>query len=117
MAYIDAFVAAVPTANKEIYITHATVAGQAFKEHGATQYVECWGDEVPGGEITSMPMAVKCQADETVCFGWVVWPSREARDAGMQQVMQDKRMDPAENPMPFDGMRLIYGGFEPVVEM
>ena len=115
MAYVDAFIAAVPTANKNQYIAHATEAGRSFKQHGAIQYVECWGDEVPDGEVTSMPMAVKCRADETVCFGWVVWPSREARDAGMQQVMQEHAMDPAE--MPFDGMRLIYGSFEPIVEL
>ena len=117
MAYVDGFVAAVPTANKAEYITHAETAGKVFREHGAIQYFECWGDEVPEGEITSFPKAVKCKADETVCFGWALWPSREVRNAGMEKVMQDKRMDMQQNPMPFDGMRLIYAGFETIVEM
>ena len=116
MAYVDGFVAAVPSANKKQYITHAELAGEVFMENGALQYIECWGDEVPEGEITSFPKAVKCKPEETVCFGWVLWPSREARNAGMEKVMQDKRMNMQDNPMPFDGMRLIYAGFETIVE-
>lgn len=117
MAYVDGFVAAVPTANKETYREHARSAGEVFKEHGALSFVECWGDDVPDGEMTSFPMAVKCQEDETVVFAWITWPSRAARDQGMEKVMADPRLQPDVNPMPFDGKRLIYGGFESIVEL
>lgn len=117
MSYVDGFVAAVPTENKELYRQHAAEAGVVFKEHGAVSFVECWGDDVPEGKVTSFPMAVKCQPDETVVFSWITWPSREVRDAGMQKVMEDERMSPDNNPMPFDGKRLIYGGFMPIVEI
>lgn len=116
MTYIDGFVAAVPTANREKYRKHAETAGGIFKEHGALRLVECWGDDVPQGKVTSFPMAVKCQDDETVVFSWITWPSRKARDEGMKKVMADPRMQPGTNPMPFDGKRLIYGGFEVLVE-
>ncbi|MDR5906750.1 DUF1428 domain-containing protein [Franzmannia qiaohouensis] len=116
MTYVDGFVAAVPTANRAKYIQHASDAAVVFKEHGALQMVECWGDEVPDGKLTSFPLAVKCQADETVIFSWILWPSREVRDRGMAKVMEDPRLQPDVNPMPFDGKRLIYGGFEVVVD-
>lgn len=116
MSYVDGFVAAVPTANRDRYRAHAEAGAAVFKEHGALQVVECWGDQVPEGKVTSFPMAVKRQDDETVVFAWIVWPSREARDAGMAKVMEDPRMKPDANPMPYDGKRLIYGGFTPIVE-
>ncbi|PAU74255.1 DUF1428 domain-containing protein [Halomonas salipaludis] len=116
MTYVDGFVAAVPTANRDKYIQHARDAALVFKEHGALQMVECWGDDVPEGKLTSFPLAVKCQGDETVIFSWILWPSREVRDRGMAKVMEDPRLQPDVNPMPFDGKRLIYGGFEVVVE-
>jgi uncharacterized protein YbaA (DUF1428 family) len=116
MAYVDGFVAAVPTANREIYRKHAEDGAIVFKEHGALKVVECWGDDVPEGKLTSFPMAVKCQEDETVIFSWIIWPSRQVRDAGMAKVMADPRLQPGVNPMPFDGKRLIYGGFEMIVE-
>jgi uncharacterized protein YbaA (DUF1428 family) len=117
MTYVDGFVAAVPTANREKYRKHAETAAVAFKEHGALRVVECWGDDVPEGKLTSFPMAVKCKDDETVVFSWVVWPSRNVRDAGMKKVMADARLQPDTNPMPFDGKRLIYGGFEAIVDV
>lgn len=116
MTYVDGFIAAVPTANKEAYIKHAEDAAVVFKEHGATKVVECWGDDVPDGEVTSFTMAVKKEADESIVFAWVEWPSKAARDAGMEKVFGDPRMQPDQNPMPFDGKRLIYGGFETLVE-
>lgn len=116
MNYVDGFVAAVPTKNKEIYRVHAKTAAAVFKEHGALKLVECWGDDVPEGKITSFPMAVKCQQDETVVFSWIIWPSREVRDQGMEKVMSDPRLQPDVNPMPFDGKRMIYGGFEMIVD-
>jgi uncharacterized protein YbaA (DUF1428 family) len=117
MSYIDGFVAAVPTANREAFRKHAAEAAAIFKEHGATRCVECWGDDVPEGKVTSFPMAVQRKEDETVVFSWIEWPSKEARDAGMAKIMADPRMTPAANPMPFDGARLIYGGFAPIVDV
>ncbi len=116
MNYIDGFVAAVPTANREAYRKHAQAAAPVFKEHGALKVVECWGDDVPDGKVTSFPMAVQKKPDETVVFSWIVWPSKAVRDAGMAKVMADPRLKPDVNPMPFDGKRLIYGGFEVLVE-
>ena len=88
-----------------------------FKEYGALKVVECWGDDVPDGKVTSFPMAVQKKDDETVVFSWIVWPSRETRDAGMKKMMEDPRMQPDSNPMPFDGKRLIYGGFNVLVDV
>lgn len=87
-----------------------------FKEYGALQLVECWGDDVPDGEVTSFPMAVQRKPDETVIFAWVIWPSRDVRNQAMQKIMEDPRLHPDVNPMPFDGKRMIYGGFEVVVD-
>jgi uncharacterized protein YbaA (DUF1428 family) len=115
MPYVDGFVVAVPTKNKEIYRTFAKEAAVVFKEYGALNLVECWGDDVPDGEVTSFPMAVKCQPDETVVFSWITWPSREVRNQGMEKVMSDPRVQPDTKPMPFDGKRMIYGGFEMIV--
>jgi len=89
MSYVDGFVVAVPNANRDIYKEHAETAAVLFKEHGALQLVECWGDDVPEGKLTSFPMAVKCQEDETVVFSWILWPSRQARDDGMKKFMAD----------------------------
>ena len=114
--YIDGFVAAVPTANRDAYRKHAEAAAVVFKEHGALRLVECWGDDVPDGKFTSFPMAVKKETDETVVFSWIAWPSRQARDEGMKKVMADPRVRPEVNPMPFDGKRLIYGGFSVLVD-
>jgi uncharacterized protein YbaA (DUF1428 family) len=117
MRYIDGFVAAVSKTNKDLYIQYATAAAPIFKEYGALRVVESWGDDVPEGKLTSFPMAVKLEADETVVFSWIEWPSRAVRDAGMKKVMDDPRFDPAINPMPFDGKRLIYGGFQTIVDL
>jgi len=110
MSYIDGFVAAVPTANKAAYLQHAQVAAVVFKEYGALSVVETWGDDVPEGKLTSFPMAVQRRADETVVFSWIMWPDKSTRDSGMAKAMQDKRLKGIE--MPFDGRRMIYGGFE-----
>ena len=112
MNYIDGFVAAVPNANKAEYLEHAEKSAVVFMDHGAVGVVECWGDDVPDGEVTSFPMAGKGGEDETVVFSWISWPSKEVRDEGMQKIMEDERMTEENNPMPFDGKRLIYGGFQ-----
>lgn len=115
MEYVDGFVAAVPNSNKELYIDHARKAAEVFKEYGASKLVECWGDDVPDGQHTSFPMAVQCKKDETVVFSWIVWPSKAVRDVGMEKAMKDPRLSEEHNPMPCDGQRLIYGGFQVVV--
>ncbi len=118
MPYVDGYVLAVPRKNKSDYIRLAEAAAAVFKDHGASSVVENWADDVPDGELTSLPLAVKCQEDEDVVFSWIVWPSREARDAGNKAAMQDARFeewDPKQ--MPFDGKRMIFGGFTTIVEM
>jgi uncharacterized protein YbaA (DUF1428 family) len=110
MSYIDGFVAAVPTANRAAYRHHAEITAAVFKEHGALSVVEGWGNDVPDGKVTSFPMAVKRQDDETVVFGWITWASRSARDEGMKKAMEDPRLQNVD--MPFDGQRMIYGGFD-----
>ena len=116
MDYVDGFVAAVPNANRERYRKHAEIAAAMFREHGATKVVECWGDDVPEGKLTSFSMAVKRADDESVIFSWITWPSKQVRDDAWKKVMADPRMQPDKNPIPFDGKRLIYGGFEVIVE-
>jgi uncharacterized protein YbaA (DUF1428 family) len=117
MNYVDGFVVAVPTANREKYLQYAKEGAAIFKENGALQVVECWGNDVPEGKLTSFPMAVQRKADETVVFSWITWPSKAVRDAGMKKVMEDPRFNPETNPMPFDGKRMIYGGFEMIVSV
>ena len=116
MSYVNGFVAAVPTANRDAYIQMAKEAAVVFKEHGALKLVECWGVDVPDGETTSFKMAVKLQEGEVVVFSWIVWPSKEVADAAMQKVMEDDRLSAWNEKMPFDGKRMIYGGFDVVVE-
>ena len=116
MNYIDGFVAAVPAANREAYRQHAEKAAVVFKEYGALNVVECWGDDVPEGKLTSFSMAVKREENEAVVFSWITWPSRQVRDEAWKKVMADPRLKSDTNPMPFDGKRLIYGGFEIIVE-
>ena len=116
MTYIDGCVIAVPTAKKEQFLEHAKFAAEIFKDHGASGTVETWGDDVPDGEVTSFPMAVKCKEDETVCLSWIVWPSKEVRDTGWAAAMQDPRFEEDRLPIPFDGKRMIYGGFQMILE-
>ena len=115
MAYVDGFLLPVKTAKRDSYRRIAEDAAKIFREHGALAVVEAWGDDVPPGEVTSFPMAVKLEPDETVVFSWIVWPSKAARDAGNAKAMEDPRMDPG-GEMPFDMKRMIYGGFEAIVE-
>lgn len=116
MSYVDGFVLAVPKANLEAYREMARLGGEVWKEYGALAYVECIGDDVPMGELTSFPRAVQAKDDEIVVFSWIVYASRQARDEINAKVMADPRLkhDPAS--MPFDGKRMIYGGFETFLE-
>ena len=117
--YVHGFVTAVPTANKAEYIKFCTSTGAALKRLGATEAVECWGVDVPDGKVTSFPLAVKKQADETVVFSWTRWPSQEVAEAAEAKMRAGEipEFDFAKNQPPFDGKRLIYGGFEVVIDM
>ena len=117
MNYVDGFVCAVPTANREAYLAHASKMAPLFKEFGALSVVETWGDDVPDGKVTSFPMAVQRKGDETVVFSWITWPSKQVRDDAWKNVMRDPRMAAENNPMPFDGKRLIYGGFQTILDV
>ncbi|MBP6014662.1 MAG: DUF1428 domain-containing protein [Alphaproteobacteria bacterium] len=112
MPYVDGFVIPVPKANREAYRKMAEMAAPIFKEHGALKVVECFGDDVPDGQVTSFPLAVKKTDDEIVVFSWIIWPSKAARDAGNAKAMADPRMQMPPDGMPFDGKRMIFGGFE-----
>lgn len=115
--YVDGFLLAVPTANREAYRAYAEQVGHAFKEHGALSLVEAWGDDVPEGKINSMHTAVLREDGETVVFAWITWPDKATRDAGMKALSEDPRMKPPGGEMPFDGKRMIYGGFEAIVTL
>jgi uncharacterized protein YbaA (DUF1428 family) len=119
MAYIDGFVIPCPKANRQAFIDHANGADSMFIELGALRILECWADDVPDGTTTDFRKAVKAEEDEDVIFSWIEWPDKATRDAAYAVMMdpdnKDPRMDPAKNPMPFDGKRMIYGGFTPVV--
>ena len=117
MTYVDGFVLAVPAENKEAFREHANGLLPLFKQCGVTRVVESWGDDVPEGKVTDFRRAVQATPEESVVFSWIEWPDKAARDSGMERVMKDPRMDPATNPMPFDGKRMIFGGFAPVVTL
>ena len=114
MSYIDGFVAPVPANGKDAYLEHARIAGDMFKEHGIARTVECWGDDVPRGEHTDFYRSVAAQDGEAIVFAWMGSPSKEARDGAMQKMQADERMQ--NMAMPFDGRRMIYGGFQPVLD-
>lgn len=111
MSYIDGFVIPVRTSNKQAYREMAAKAAPIFQEYGATSIVECWGDDVPDGKVTDFKGAVKAEPGETVVFSWIEWPSKAVRDAANQKMKDDPRMK-MPSDMPFDGKRMIFGGFE-----
>jgi uncharacterized protein YbaA (DUF1428 family) len=117
MAYVDGFIVPVPKDKIEAYRKLARQAGEIWKEHGALSYVECLADDVPYGEVTSFPRAVQVSDGETVAFSWITYESREARDAINAKVMADPRLGKDMANMPFDGKRMIYGGFKPFLEL
>jgi len=119
MGYIDGFVLAVPTANKQSYLDMAKVVDDLLIKYGAKRAMECWGEDVPHGKLTDFFMAVQAKEGETVVFSWIEWPDKATRDAGMarlHEIMQtDERFDAAKHPPPFDGKRMIFGGFAPIL--
>lgn len=118
MSFVDGFVAPVPVSNRDAYIDQARAASTLFKEFGASHVHECWGVDVPDGAVTSFPMAVKKAEDEVVVFSWVVWPDKATRDRCHAAMQTDPRWEEVfQNGMPFDGKRLIYGGFETLFEL
>lgn len=121
MSYIDGFVIPVPQANREAFIRHAEEIDRIFMEWGALRVFECWEDDVPDGKLTDFRRAVQAGDNEAVVFSWVAWPDKPTRDAAMAKMMasmqEDDRLNPDKNPMPFDGARMIFGGFVPVVTL
>ncbi len=116
MTYVDGFIIAVPKAHKADYRAMALVGAEVFVDHGALHVVENWANDVPHGTNTDFFMAVKANADEEVVFSWIVWPSKVARDAGNRAAMDDPRFAPWEGKQVFDGKRMVFGGFDTIVE-
>lgn len=116
MTYVEGFVLAVPTANKEAYRKHAAEAAPLFREFGVARMVECWGDDVPDGKVNDFKGAVQAKPDETVVFSWFEYPDRATRDAANEKMMSDPRMAQMGGEMPFDGKRMIIGGFTSIVD-
>ncbi len=115
--YFDGYLVPVPEANREAYRNVATKASEVFRDHGALRVVEAWGDDVPEGKVTDYRRAVKAEDGENVVFSWVEWPSKQVRDEAWPKVMADERMKPDQYTMPFDGKRMIYGGFMPLLDV
>ena len=113
MAYVDGFVIPVPADKLDEYKRMAKLCADIWKEHGALTSVECIGEDVPYGTLTSFPRAVQAQEGEVVVFSWIVYESRASRDAVMEKVMADQRMKDMMGANAFDGKRMIFGGFEP----
>lgn len=114
MTYVDGFITPVKKNNLDAYLAMATKAAGIFREYGALHVMECWGDQLPEGKTTDFFMAVKAEPEENVAFSWIIWPSKDVRDAGWDRVMKDERMQPGD--MPFDGKRMIWGGFTPLFD-
>ena len=116
MTFVNGFAAAVPADGKQSYVDYARVAGEYFRKHGALRVVECWEEDVPDGQLTSFPMAVKREPGEAIVFSWIEWPDKATADACFAMMQNEPLFDPSNNPMPFDGKRMIYGGFDMIVD-
>jgi uncharacterized protein YbaA (DUF1428 family) len=117
--YVDGFVLPVPKKNMDAYLRMSRKAGKLWREHGAEEYFECVADDVKPGKTTSFPQSVKLKPGETVVFSWILYKSRAHRDKVNAKVMKDPRMAPMMDPkaLPFDGMRMFWGGFKTIVEL
>src|SRR6185503_21383063 len=113
MSYVDGFLIPVPASKKKDFLAQASKMAPIFKEFGAKRVVECWGDDVPDGKLTDFRRAVQAKDDEVVVFSWIEYPSKEVRDAANAKIMTDPRMKAMGEQMPFDGKRMIFGGFLP----
>jgi uncharacterized protein YbaA (DUF1428 family) len=114
MSYVTGFLLAVPTANKEAYIQSARMGWEMFKKYGALSMVENWGENVPDGKVTSFPLAVKKKDEEVVVFSWITWPDRNTADEAWKKMESDPAMKDMQ--MPFDGQRMMWGGFSTVFQ-
>jgi uncharacterized protein YbaA (DUF1428 family) len=115
IGYIDGCVTPVPANKKQAYVKGEKTRAELLKEHGATRVVDAWGDDVPDGKLTDYKGAVKATSDEKIVYSWIEWPSKEIRDKAWAKLMKDPRMQPTE--MPFDGKRMIFGGFAPMLDV
>jgi len=113
MAYVDGFVIPVPKGRLDDYKVLAALCARIWKEHGALESIECIGDDVPYGTLTSFPRSVQAREDEIIVFSWIVYESRASRDAVTEKVKADPRMKPVMEDPPFDAKRMIFGGFTP----
>lgn len=111
--YVSGFVIPVPKSKKEEYRALAEKAASFFKEYGATEIFENWEVSVPDGKVTDFRKAVQATADEAIVFSWMIWPDKATADAAEKKMLEDPRMEDL-GPMPFDGKRMILGGFEPI---
>ena len=116
MNYVDGYLIPVPANKKQDYLAQAEKMAPLFKEFGATRVVECWGDDVKDGKVTDFKRAVNAKPDEIIVFSWIEYPSKEIRDAANKLMMEDPRMKDMGNNMPFDGKRMIFGGFAPILD-
>ena len=114
--YIDGFILPVPEGKRQAYHDMAAKAAGKFKEYGAVRVVEAWGDDLRDGKVTDYKKAVKAEPGENVVFSWIEWPDKATRDAGWEKMMEDPDMQPDKDDMPFDGMRMFWGGFAPIVD-
>lgn len=114
--YVDGFVLAVPTRNKVAYLKMAKAGLKAFGELGALRLVETWSDDVPKGKWTDFYRSVKAKKNESIVFAWVEWPSRKVRNAAMKQMAADPKYKEMFGTMPFDGKRMIFGGFSTILD-
>lgn len=120
MAYVDGFVLAVPTANRKAFLEHAQLFDQLLIDHGAIRVVECWGDDIKHGKQTDFFRSVEATEDESVVFSFAEWPDKATRDSANAKIMSEMENDPRFKDlgtMPFDGKRMIYGGFEPILTL
>lgn len=114
MPFVDITVIPVKTADKDAYLAHSAKQSPLFRAHGAVGVTECWGAEVPDGQLTDFKKSVALQEGETVAVGWITWPDKATRDAGWSAIMQDPRMHDATPP--WEGKRMIYAGFDVIAE-
>ena len=116
MTYVDGFLLAVPKASKNSYISLSEKVATIYKKHGALSVCECWGDDLPEGEINSMHTAVMRKPDEAVVFSWVIWPDKAVRDNVHDKIVETMHEELGSDPVPFDGSRMIFGGFDVILD-